>query len=106
MKKFAIVVGVVLLLVIGGGLTAQVASQDGSLHIPGTIRASANPDASALDMTAWKAEQLFLAVGFILVNLVGAALTLTLVMWFLNRQIKSVGAAGKPSASQSVSSNE
>ena len=96
MKKLTLVLVVVVLLIIGGGLTAQVASQGGSLYIPGIVRTSANPDASALDMTAWKAEQMFLAVGFILVNLVGAALTLTLVMWFLSRMIKSVATTSKP----------
>ncbi len=106
MKKFTLVVAVVVLLVIGGGLTAQVASQGGSLYIPGTIRASANPDASALDMTAWKAEQMFLAIGFILVNLVGAALTLMAVMWFLNHMIKSVNATSKPAASTPVKSGD
>jgi len=96
-KKFTLIVAVVVLLIIGGGLTAQVASQGGSLYIPGIVRTTANPDASALDMTAWKAEQMFLAVGFILFNLVGAALTITLLMWFLNRMIKSV-ATTKPAA--------
>ena len=95
MKRLIIVLAVIMLLIVTGGLTSQIASQGGSVSIPGVIRQSSNPDASALDMTTWKAEQLFLAVGFILFNLVGMAVTIMLVVWFLNWQVKKSGAQGK-----------
>ena len=92
MKRLLIVVVVIVILIIGGGLTAQIASNGNQLAIPGVIRQTNNPDASALDMAPWKAEQLFLFVGFIIFNLVGIGVTLLAVFWFLNWQIKKVKA--------------
>jgi predicted membrane protein len=101
-KRLAIVMAVIIVLIVTGGLTAQIASQGGSLSIPGLIRQTANPDASAMDMTAWKAEQLFLAVGFILFNLVGMAVTIMAVIWFFNWQIKKTRAQGRQTATESA----
>jgi hypothetical protein len=95
-KRLLIVVVVIVILIIGGGLTAQIASNGNQLAIPGLIRQTNNPDASALDMAPWKAEQLFLFVGFILFNLIGIAVTLMAIFWLLNWQIKKVGV--KPSS--------
>ena len=97
MKRLMIVLAVIVLLIITGGLTAQMSSQGGTLSIPGTVRVSSNPDASALDMAPWKAEQLFLFVGFILFNLIGMGLTITVVVWLINWQVRKVKAAGKTS---------
>ncbi len=92
MKRLILLFAVVVILIVTGGLTAQITAQGGELKIPGTIRQTNNPDASALDMTGWKAEQLFLAVGFILFNLIGIAVTIMAIFWFLNWQVKSVKA--------------
>lgn len=96
MKRLIIVFAVIIILIIGGGLTSQMASSDGSV-IPGLIKQTSNPDASALDMVPWKAEQLFLFVGFIIFNLVGIAVTLAVIMWFLNWQVKTVSQTRKAS---------
>ena len=96
MKRLLIVVVVIVILIIGGGLTSQIASNGNQLAIPGVIRQTNNPDASALDMAPWKAEQLFLFVGFILFNLIGIGITLMALFWFLNWQVKVVKA--KPSS--------
>ena len=96
MKRLLIVGVVIVILIIGGGLTVQIASNGNQLAIPGVIRQTNNPDASALDMAPWKAEQLFLFVGFILFNLIGIAVTLMALFWFLNWQIKKVNV--KPSS--------
>lgn len=98
MKRLAIVVVVLLVLIISGGLTAQVASNGGQVNFPGIIVATRNPDASVFEMTPWKAEQVFLLIGFLLFNLVGIALTLALLFWFLNWQVKRVKASEKPGA--------
>ncbi len=98
MKRLLIIIAVVVILIIGGGLTAQIASNGNQLAIPGVIRQTANPDASALDMAPWKAEQLFLFIGFVLFNLIGIAVTLMAIFWFLNWQIKVV--KKNPSTSQ------
>jgi predicted membrane protein len=99
-KRLIIVLAVIMLLIITGGLTAQIASQGGSLSIPGLIRQTANPDASAMDMTSWKAEQLFLLVGFVLFNLIGMGVTIMLVFWFFNWQVKKSAAEGKRTSTE------
>lgn len=100
MRRFAFFMFIILLLIIGGGLTAQIASEGGTFQIPAVIRTTSNPDASVLDMTPWKAEQLFLVIGFVLFNLIGAAVTLAIVFWLLHRQVKRAKAGDKvaPSA--------
>jgi hypothetical protein len=95
-KRLLLVGVVIVILIIGGGLSAQIASNGNQLAIPGVIRQTNNPDASALDMAPWKAEQLFLFVGFILFNLIGIAVTLMVIFWFLNWQVKSVAAKKSP----------
>jgi len=104
-KRLLIVVVVIVILIIGGGLTAQIASNGNQLAIPGVIRQTTNPDGSVLDMAPWKAEQLFLFVGFILFNLVGIGITLLAIFWFLNWQIKVVNAK-KSSAIQTTTATE
>jgi hypothetical protein len=79
-------------LIVGGGLTAQIASQGGTATFPWVIRSTDNPDASVMDMTPWKAEQLFLVIGFILFNLIGAGVTVAVVFWLLHRGVKQVKA--------------
>jgi hypothetical protein len=101
-KRLLIVGVIIVILIIGGGLTAQIASNGNQLAIPGVIRQTNNPDASALDMAPWKAEQLFLFVGFILFNLIGIAVTLMVIFWFLNYQVKSVAAKKSPTAIQTT----
>jgi len=101
--KRLLIVGVILVvLIVCGGLSAQIASNGNHLAIPGLIRQTNNPDASALDMAPWKAEQLFLFVGFILFNLIGMAVTLMVIFWFLNYQVKSVAAKKSPTAIQTT----
>ncbi|HEX2907025.1 MAG TPA: hypothetical protein VHO69_09210 [Phototrophicaceae bacterium] len=86
-----IIIGVVLaVLIIAGGLTAQMAADGGTATVPWVIRTTSNPDASVMDMTPWKAEQLFLVIGFVLFNLLGAGITVMLIFWLLHRQVKRV----------------
>lgn len=98
MRRFILFLGVIMLLLIGGGLTAQIASEGGTARIPAVIRSTDNPDASALDMTPWKAEQLFLLIGFVLFNLIGASVTAAVVIWFLHREVRRVKSSGDASA--------
>ena len=102
MKRLIIILAVIMLLIITGGLTSQIASQGGNVAIPGIIRQTANPNASAMDMTAWKAEQLFLLVGFLLFNLVGIAVTIAAIIWFANWQIKKSNAQGRLTTSENT----
>lgn len=96
MKRLVILFAVVFILIIGGGLTSQLIASNGSV-LPGLIRQTNNPDASALDMAPWKAEQLFLFIGFIVFNLVGITVTLMAIFWFLNWQVKQAAADAKAS---------
>ncbi len=86
MRRLAIVVGIVVVLLIGGGLTAQILVGGDSL----IIQQSEIPDASVLAAAPWQSEQLVLFIGFILFNLIGIAATIAVVMWFLHRGVKQV----------------
>ena len=85
MKKVAFVAGVVLLLLIGGGLTSQILIGGGR---PLLLKQSVIPDASTLAAAPWQTEQLVIFIGFILFNLIGMAVTIAVVMWFLHRGVK------------------
>lgn len=106
MKRLFLVLVVIVILIIGGGLTSQIASNGNQLAIPGLIRQTDNPDASALDMAPWKAEQLFLFVGFIIFNLVGIAVTIMAIVWFLNWQVKSANATKAVTSTTAVTTTE
>jgi hypothetical protein len=99
-KRLAFVVGVVLLLLIGGGLTSQILVGGGNSLF---LTQSAVPDASTLAAAPWQTEQLVILIGFILFNLIGIAVTLALVFWFLHRGVRSVrGEAGVQNTSGSA----
>jgi hypothetical protein len=101
MKRVAFVLGVLLLVIIGGGLTAQIAQQGGRDAIPVFVIQTENPDASVFESAPWKSEQLVLFVGFVLFNLIGMGATIALIMWLLHRQVKRVG-SGAPPATKST----
>ncbi|MBZ0302969.1 MAG: hypothetical protein K8J31_24700 [Anaerolineae bacterium] len=89
MNRLAIVVGLVLLLLIGGGLTTQLMSGGSN---PLFIMQTTSPDASTLSAAPWQAEQLVIFIGFVLFNLIGMAVTIMIVMWFLHRGVKQAHA--------------
>lgn len=90
MKWLALIGAVVIILIVSGGLTAQLISQGEGSIIPGVIKQVDSPDASVMIVEGWKAEQLFMLIGFLLFNLVGIGVTIAIIMWFLNREVKSV----------------
>src|SRR5215208_4266725 len=98
-KRLGIIIALLIVLLIGGGLTTQLISsgQEGILPV---LRTTANPEASVSEMVPWKAEQLFLVIGFILFNLIGMAVTIALGVWLIDRAIRKgraeAGAAPKP----------
>lgn len=92
MKRLIIFGVVILVIIIGGGLTMQIAGSGSESVIPGVYRYTNSPEASVLDVTSWQAQQMFLFIGFVLFNLIGIGLTLALVMWFLDRQVRQVKA--------------
>lgn len=90
MRRIAIIIAVVLILIIGGGLTAQLLTS-GNNFLP-TLEQVADPEASALAVEPWEAQQFVLLVGFILFNLVGMGVTIALIFWLVSRQIAIVRA--------------
>jgi hypothetical protein len=90
-KRLGILVVLLIVLLIGGGLTTQLIARQESGIIP-ALRITGNTDASVLDVVPWKAEQFFLALGFILFNLVGMGATIALVFWLLDRAMKRTAA--------------
>ncbi|MCB9451987.1 MAG: hypothetical protein H6672_11145 [Anaerolineaceae bacterium] len=96
MKRLGIVLALLVILIAGGALTARNASAPNTNPLPGLIRSTNNPEASVMEMTGWQAEQFFLAVGFILFNLVGITVTITVVMWLLDRQVRRAKATESP----------
>lgn|GEM_PF-933981 len=80
-----IIFGVLLIILItGGALTTLFLSGEFSSNIP-VLTTTVDPDASVAIVQNWKAEQLFLFIGFVIFNLVGIALTLAIVFWLLDR---------------------
>ena len=107
-KRFGIIVVLLLVLIIGGGLTTQLIASGKSSPLPVLVQ-SDNPEAATQLMVGWKAEQLFLAIGFILTSLIGFAVVLMAVFWFLDRGIKqsqAEAAANKLAAPTRQTSSE
>lgn len=88
MSRLIFLAVILVILIIGGGLTAQLASSGGIGGVLPVLQTVENPDGDALELTSQKAELLFLFIGFIVFNLVGIAATLAVVMWFLHRGVK------------------
>ncbi|MFW5748962.1 MAG: hypothetical protein ACOCYT_05040 [Chloroflexota bacterium] len=87
MRKYGFLVFFLALLLVGGVLT--VASNSGGImDILPFLQQTSDPAASTDYAEAWQAEQLFLLIGFIVVNLVGIGATLAGLFWFLNRGVR------------------
>ena len=85
MKRLGILIGILAVLVVGGGLSILITGGDNNL-LP-FLQQTSNPAGSAMEVESWQAEQFMLMVGFILFNLVGIAVTLAVIMWFLHRGV-------------------
>lgn len=87
MRRLVILVVLLALAIAGGGLTALFLTTGTSMFPVLTI--TEDPSASSLIMQPWKAEQLFLFVGFVIFNLIGIAATLAIVLWLLDRSMQN-----------------
>ncbi len=85
-KRFTIFVVLVIILLIGGGLTSMLIANNGQV-LP-ILQQVGVPDASPTAMMPWKANQFFILVAFVLFNLVGMAVTIAIVLWLLDWGIK------------------
>lgn len=87
MKKL-LILGIMLVLVLAGGaLTSYMAANNATVPVP-VLTTTVDPDASTTMMLGWKAEQLFILVGFILFNLIGITVTIALLMWYFDRGVR------------------
>lgn len=87
MRKLGILIGLVAVTVICGAISA------GLLNAPisGLLIKQTNvPDASTFTATPVQAFQMLAWVGFILFNLLGAALTVMAFFWLMNRALAGV----------------
>lgn len=84
MKRLGILAGIFFVLLAGGGLTANLFTSDL------TIQQTTNPSGNVLTATPDQATAFILIAGFILMNVVGAGLTLGVGFWLLNREVTLV----------------
>jgi hypothetical protein len=84
MKRLGVLAGIFIVLLAGGAITSNLLSSD--LAVMQTM----NPNGNVLTATPNQAAAFIVVVGFIIVNVVGAGLTLALVFWLLNRQVTVV----------------
>jgi ABC-type uncharacterized transport system permease subunit len=87
-RRLVILAFFILLLVIGGGLTSLLINGGTDILLP-VLTTTEDPTASREIMQGWKAEQLFLLIGFIAFNIVGIAATLAVILWLLDRSIQN-----------------
>lgn len=87
MSRLTILIALLLLLVIGGGITSLLIAQSGQV-LP-VLTQVGSPDANPTVITDWKANQFFLMIGFILFNLIGIGLTLAVIFWLMDRGVRT-----------------
>ena len=93
MRRLVILAILIGVLIVGGGITAQLASNSGGVPLP-ILKQTNNPDGSPETMTSWKAEQLVLVIMFILFSpfppgLIPMAIGITVLMIILDWGVKS-----------------
>lgn len=88
MRKYGFLVFFLGLLLIGGGLTA-ISQAGGLADVLPYLQTSNDTAASTAYAEPWQAEQLFLLVGFLVVNMVGIGATIAGLMWILHRGVKA-----------------
>ena len=86
MRRFTFFVVLILVLLAGGGLTSLLISSGGQV-LPFLVQVNA-PDADPTTMLAWKANQFFIFIAFVLFNLIGIAATLGILVWLIDWQLK------------------
>jgi hypothetical protein len=88
-RRVLIFASLLALLLVSGGFTSLIASQDGAgFAIPGLLTVTSRPEASVAQFAGNQALWLLAAIAFILFNLVGATLSGMAIFWFLNREIE------------------
>lgn len=102
MKQLLVMLVILAALVAGGGLTAALISSGGTPDFLPFLKQVSGPEGSVLVATPAQAQALVLFIGFILVNLIGMAITIGVVLWLLHRGVKSVEGQRGPAARAEV----
>ena len=84
MKRLGILAGILIVLLAGGGITANLLTSDL------TIQQTTNPSGNVLTATPDQMAAFLIVAGFIVMNVLGAGLTLGVGFWLLNRQVTIV----------------
>ncbi len=84
MKALGTVALVLVILLAGGAITSNLLSSDLA------IQQTTDPSGDFLTATPDQAVAFILVTGFILFNVLGAGLTLMIVIWLLNRMVTAV----------------
>lgn len=87
MKKYGFLV-FFLGMVIVGGLVTVISNAGGIDAVLPYLETTSDTSASTAYAEGWQAEQLFLLIGFLVINIVGIGATIAGLMWFLNRGVK------------------
>lgn len=80
---------VVIVLIIGGYISNAISKQ-GTGAVPGLQTQTNNPNANVEAVTPVKGAQFFVFSAIALGSVVGMGVTLALLFWLLNRQVKVV----------------
>lgn len=93
MRRLVFLAILVVILIVGGSLTSQLASSGEGFQLP-ILKQTDNPDGSPEVLTSWKAEQLFLVIMFILFSpfppgLIPMAIGIMVLMIVLDWGVKS-----------------
>ncbi len=86
MRRFVFLIGLLIVLLIGGGLTSMLISSGGDV-LP-ILQQVGAADASPTEMLPWKANQFFILIAFALFNLVGIAVTIGILLLLLDWGLK------------------
>lgn len=86
MRRLTILVVLIMVLLVGGGLTSLLIASGGQV-LP-ILQQVGAPDASPTTMMPWKANQFFILISFVLFNLVGIAVTIGILLWVIDWGVK------------------
>ena len=86
-RKLGILIGLVAVTVICGAISAGLLSNPISGLL---IKQTSSPDASTFTATPVQSMQIIVWFGFVLVNMIGAGLTIAAFFWLMNRSLVSV----------------
>lgn len=90
MKALGAIIVVFVVLLAGGAITSNLLSSDLA------IQQTTDPSGDFLTATPDQAVAFILVTGFIIFNVLGAGLTLMIVFWLLNRQVKAARQTPSP----------